>query len=422
MKKALSLMITVVMLLSLASCGNSDTTSNIVIYEEETIYDDSSYVESTDEDNSVTGDIVSSDDKVQSDVSSEQSKDQTSSDDSSSTINTQENIYRLNDTATLQNIKLNGRCDATDKGINLNMSASAIEFNTDSTSILLEVNASSGVYYTIMVDGQVTQQHQPIESFGAGYVVVARGLKGDSHNVKFIRDSESRTDLNFTVVSIQLDDGKKLLPKDKENPVIEFLGDSLTSGYGNIVENGVAEPQSLQNQSAVKAYPFLLASRLGYDYRIVSMSGIALAKREGYPSFPEFYSLESYHIDKEKKYASSNPADVDVVVVNLGTNDVGAKMYSTEKADEYAKYFANLITDIGYRKDAKIVFLYGVWNKEPITAITKALTELNSRGYNNVYSLQLRESKSGGGSHPSADEHQEIADKLEKFFKEKEIT
>ena len=424
MKKALSLMITVVMLLSLASCGNSDTTSNIVIYEEETIYDDSSYVESADEDNSVTGDIVSSDDKVQSDVSSEQSKDQTSSDDSSSTVNTQENIYRLNDTATLQNIKLNGRCDATDKGINLNMSASAIEFNTDSTSILLEVNASSGVYYTIMVDGQVTQQHQPIESFGAGYVVVARGLKGDSHNVKFIRDSEARGGLEFTVVNIQLDEGATLLAKDADKNVIEFLGDSLTSGYGNLI-TGAANASDLKNQSATKAYPYLLANKLDMDYRIVSMSGIALGLREGYPTFPEFYSLESYHIDKEKKYASSNPADVDVVVVNLGTNDASDGLYNEkdpQSVENYGKRYADLITNIGYSKDVKVVFVSGVcWCHTQTAAYNAAKTELKSRGYNNTYSIDIRTLQSGGGGHPSAEEHVEVADTLYKFFKDNKI-
>ncbi len=419
MQKLLCLLLAFTLLVSLCACGkNMDVTSSDVqiLYEEEVVYEG---------DISEKNDISFEEDTtLPSDVSSVPSEIPTTSNTSSTSEKPQENICYLNDSAILQNIKFNGRCDKTDSGVNLNMAASAIEFNTDSTSVLITVEADSNLYYSIMIDGEITAHHQPIESYGTNYIVAARGLSGSSHNIKLIRDSESRTDLQFTVESIQLDEGKKLLPNDSGNKVIEFLGDSLTSGYGNIVENGVSEPQSLKNQSSVKAYPFLLANKLGYDYRIVSMSGIALAKREGYPSFPEFYALESYHIDKTKKYTSSNPQDVDIVVVNLGTNDVGAKMYdsnSNESVNKYKEHFVKLITDIGYRKDAKIVFITGVWYKEPITAINLALTELEKLGYTGVYTAQLKEGKDGGGSHPSGKQHQEYADKLEKFFKDNGI-
>ena len=154
------------------------------------------------------------------------------------------------------------------------------------------------------------------------------------------------------------------------------------------------------------------------------MSGIALGKREGYPSFPEFYGLESYHLDKTKKYTSSNAADVDIVVVNLGTNDVGAKLYdstSSESIDVYKQRFTDLITKTGYRKDAKIVFITGIWHKEPITAINEAVTELKAQGFDSVYTLELKEYKSGGGSHPSGKEHREIADVVSKFLKDNGI-
>lgn len=410
MKKIFCLVISTALLLSLCACGSNVTSSdNEIVYEEEIIYDGNS--STTSDTQSVDGDVS------QPTSSSEQTQSNVSSNTSSQVTQTQESIYNLNDMNTLKNIKLNGRCETTSNGINLNMAASAIEFNTDSTSVLLEVNASKGLYYTIMVDGQITEQHVAIETSGPNYIVVVRGLKGDSHNIKFIRDSESRNDLKFTVLSVQLDDGKKILPKDGEKPIIEFLGDSITSGFGNMVLNGVSNAGSLEYLSATKAYPFLVANELGYDYRIVSLSSIALGVREGYPAFYDFYSLENYHVDKTQKYTSSNPQDVDIVVVNLGTNDVSTKMYTTDNAGEYAQKFANLITDIGYKKDVKIVFLYGVWHQEPITAITKAITELNSRGYNDVCALQLSQSKSGGGSHPSADEHKQMAEKIVNLLK-----
>lgn len=414
MKKVLSIVIATTLLLCLCACNNnpSDDYSSAeveIIYEDvETVYDNESAVNSIEQSSSQNG----TSDITSSDVSDTNI--------SSTTNETKENVFQLNDAATLQKIKLNGRCEKTENGISLNMAASAIEFNTDSSSVMVEVNTSSTIYYTVMVDGEITMQHEPIESQGKNYVIVARGLGSGSHNIKFIRDGESRANLQFTAVSIQLDDGATLLAKDRDKKVIEFLGDSLTSGFGNLAVNSTYEPSNLKYMSSTKAYPFLIANKLGFDYRIVSMSSIALGKRDEYPTFSEFYSLESYHNDKTKKYASSNPQDVDIVVVNLGTNDVSAKLYDAKNAQsvsEYEQIFTDLITNIGYRKDAKIVFITGIWNPEPITAINGAITKLNSLGYNDVYTLRVKECKAGGGSHPTAQEHIEIADAIESFFK-----
>ncbi|MBR5473762.1 MAG: hypothetical protein IKU82_07225 [Clostridia bacterium] len=411
MKKVLSILIATTFLLCLCACNNStDEYSSAeveIIYEDvETVYDNENAVNSIEQSSSQKGEVISSD---------------TSNQNNSFTTNeTTENTFQLNDTATLQKIKLNGRCEKTQEGISLNMAASAIEFNTNSSSVMVEVDTSSTIYYTVMVDGEITMQHEPIESQGKNYVIIARGLGSGSHNIKFIRDGESRANLEFTVASIQLDDGATLLARDGDKKVIEFLGDSLTSGFGNLALNSTYEPSNLKYMSSTKAYPFLIANKLGFDYRIVSMSSIALGKREEYPTFSEFYSLENYHNDKTKKYASSNPQDVDIVVVNLGTNDVGSKLYDAknyQSVSEYEQLFTDLITNIGYRKDAKIVFITGVWNPEPITAINGAITKLKSQGYNDVYSLTVKECKSGGGSHPSEKEHTEIADAIENFFK-----
>ena len=351
---------------------------------------------------------------------------ETSSKVTSSEITTvQESKHNLNDMKTLKKVKLNGRCEKTDYGVLLNMSCSAIEFNTDSSSVLLEINADLGVYYSVMVDGKITQEHKVIEVAGTDYIAAARGLSAGTHNVKIIRESESRSGREFCVVNIQLDEGANLLERDANKKMIEFLGDSLTSGYGNLGTSATPGASDLKFQSATKAYPFLVASKLNLDYRIVSMSGIALAKRDGYPTFPEFYGLENYHADKSKKYFSSNPQDVDIVVVNLGTNDASDKLYNEkdfESVKSYGKRYANLITDIGYRKDVKIVFVSGVcWCHTQTPAYNEAINELKSRGYNDAYTIDIRSLQSGGGGHPSAEEHIEAADTLIKFFKENKI-
>lgn len=416
MKKVLSIIMATTLLLCLCACNNnpSDDYSSVEV---EIIYEDGTGSMYVDENGEVTSNIPG--------TTSSQNTGTTSKPGVSSPDNTsKENKYYLNDANTLKNIKFNGRCVETTAGVSLNHAASAIEFNTNSSSVMLELDATAGTYYTVMIDGQITEQHLAVENSGKNYIIVARRLSSGTHNIKFIRDGESRANVTFTAVSIQLDDGATLLAKDGNKKVIEFLGDSLTSGFGNLAVNGVLNASELKYMSSTKAYPFLLANKLGYDYRIVSMSSIALGKREGYPTFPEFYNLESYHIDKTAKYTSSNPQNVDVVVINLGTNDIGAGLYDAKNPQNivaYEQHFTDLVTNIGYRKDAKIVFVTGIWQKEPISAINGAIKKLNSMGYNNAYVVTLNEYKSGGGSHPSAKEHEEIAGVLMNFFKKNGI-
>ncbi|MBR3969175.1 MAG: hypothetical protein IKJ93_06270 [Clostridia bacterium] len=360
------------------------------------------------------------------DVSSEADKNSNITTNTSSTVGNDStydsNAYKLNDAEVLKNIKLNGRCEKTSDGISLGMSASAIEFNTDSTSLFVEADCAPDVFYSVVVDDKLVQKRE-VTTKGTNYIFI-RGLAVGEHNIKIIRDCEGRTDKYFTVKSLQLDGGN-LLPKDADKTLIEFLGDSLTSGYGNLVLDGTLDPQELKNQSAMLAYPYLVADKLGLDYRIVSQNGIALDKRDGYVAFPEYYNTENYHLDKTKKYASSNPQDVDIVVVNIGANDMGAGLYDTKNIESvraYEKKYAELITTIGYRKNAKIIFVSGVWYKDPAIADGGVAKELKLRGYNNVYALQfVTPYQSGGGGHPSKKEHVEIADKIIKFFKDNGI-
>ena len=232
MKKTLCILLSFALVLGLCAC--SSTTDDATSTEVEVIVDKVIYDESKTE--SVT-DNVSSSVPVTSEptVSSGDTSSKSDENSSASTPEVEESIYHLNDAKSLEKVKLNGRCDKTDYGVSLSMSASAIEFNTDSSSVLLEINADRGLYYTVVVDGKVTMDHKAIEVSGTDYLAIARGLSAGTHNIKFIRDSEARSGLKFTVVNIQLDEGSKLLNKDADKQIIEFLGDSITSGYGNLI-------------------------------------------------------------------------------------------------------------------------------------------------------------------------------------------
>lgn len=421
MKKILCILISLVLLI-LCGCstGYSDDYSSVieVIYDEqeETIMGESNNADNSS--NQSVNNIQSSD--IDSDVDEPSIESTTNNN-----AEPEENILNLNDENVLKNIKLNGRCQKTTEGIGLNFSASAIEFNIDGGGAVIKVVAGANVYFSIFVDDKLTEERKLIEC-GTNYIILARGLSQGSHNIKFVREGESKPGATVTVANIQLDDGKKMLPLSNENALlIECLGDSMTSGYGNLVDKNAANPSDLKNQNSLRAYPYLLANELGLDYRIVSMSGIALGLRDGYPTFYDFYSAENYHKDPTQKYNSSNPQDVDIVMVNLGTNDASAGLLNDKdpsSVEEYAQRYTDLITGIGYRKDVKIVFVSGVmWCHSQTEAYKNAKTKLSALGYNNVYIHDVKTYNSGGGGHPSISEHELVAQELVKFFKDNSI-
>ena len=93
-----------------------------------------------------------------------------------------------------------------------------------------------------------------------------------------------------------------------------------------------------------------------------------------------------------------------------------------ETVNEYADIYTNLITNIGYRKDVKIVFISGImWCHDQKMSYEGAKSKLNELGYNNVYIYDIPTYSSGGGNHPSVKEHEDITEKITKFFKQNGI-
>lgn len=420
MKKIICLILSFAIIACFCSCKSNtedDYSSSVVIYQEEIIGgDDVSNENSQTQNNDVTTQTGSSKQPASPNSNPTNSN---GSAQSSTSASEDEGIFEFNNAQVLSQIKTNGRCSAVSNGIELDFVGSAIEFNADCTAVDVHIDAVSDVYFSIYVDGKLTQERVVISS-GSNALTLARNLSAGVHNFKLVRETEAGTGRKVVVTKIQLGGGNSSLSSKPQNKsiLIEFLGDSLSSGYGNLT-TGNNNAGDAKYQNGLKAYPYLVADKLGADYRIVSRSGIGLKYgHESLPTFPEFYAAENYFESSSIKYSSSNPADVNVVIVNLGTNDYD-KGY---EASAYEQYYADLINNIGYSKNAKIVLMAGGgWEKRYNASFEGAKAKLNALGYSNVYTYTSECYTSGGASHPSADEHTKIADSLVNFLKQNSI-
>ena len=131
----------------------------------------------------------------------------------------------------------------------------------------------------------------------------------------------------------------------------------------------------------------------------------------------ELYDIcVSHHLINEA-VTFDNPTDALVFIAQ--NSDVDIAFLDIEMPIMTGLDLAKRINTLS--SETKIVFVTGIWQKEPISAINGAIKKLNSMGYNNAYVVTLNEYKSGGGSHPSAKEHEEIAGVLMNFFKKNGI-
>ncbi|MFQ8601061.1 MAG: GDSL-type esterase/lipase family protein, partial [Oscillospiraceae bacterium] len=124
--------------------------------------------------------------------------------------------------------------------------------------------------------------------------------------------------------------GSFLEAPDQSNLAIEFIGDSLTAGYGNLGKPGDASPGSPLLQDGTQAYAFMAARELGADLSVIAMSGHGLVGgwKAGW-NVPKAYPYTNWYRDHEEsgKYDFARPSDV--VVVNLGTNDWNTRNLSS---------------------------------------------------------------------------------------------
>ena len=119
--------------------------------------------------------------------------------------------------------------------------------------------------------------------------------------------------------------------EDKKKISIEFIGDSITCGFGNLS----SERDRLffpADENGWLSHAAIAARILNADFNLISYSGIAITKGLGHtewpaPSMTDLYPYtdrlleEELGVDKDFEKWNFEKAKPDVIVLNLGTND-----------------------------------------------------------------------------------------------------
>ena len=218
-----------------------------------------------------------------------------------------------------------------------------------------------------------------------------------------------------------------------EQPLkLEFIGDSITCGYG--VE-GIWEKDTFttQQERPDKAYAFLTAKALGAEVQLCSWSGIGLTSNYVDPetvNLPETqwlmqatwpYTDKSLSLRLELEPEVWKPEghfEPDIVVINLGTNDISWVRGIEDRRLNYVAQLRHLMEAVHRRSPrAKIVCCLGIMGEALNASVAEAVA-LFKKDFPKVtaeflpFTEQKPEDGIGADWHPSPVTHKKAAELL----------
>jgi lysophospholipase L1-like esterase len=308
-----------------------------------------------------------------------------------------------------------GRFESTDGGPIFSFSGSMIETRFAGTGLTLRIDDSSSTgwsnQYTVVVDDG-TPTILAVNSSSQQYVL-AQGLAAGDHRVVVWKNTEWYEG-DAQLLGIDLAAGGAFLPTPAAARRLEFVGDSITCGYGDLGGDQYCN-FSPDTESHYLTYAGLTARALGADQVTVCQSGIgAYRDYDGNTSntMGVLYPLSggegaAWDFGRYTPHA---------VLINLGTNDFAT---GTPNATAFKSAYLDLVVTIrGKYPNATILLAAGpMLGGSELTTLKGWLADLvTQRATAGDTALAVVEFPTQDGSlgygcdwHPSADEHEAMA-------------
>ncbi len=312
-------------------------------------------------------------------------------------------------------LKINGRTLYNDglfiswcnSGVELSFIGSRIEFNFDAYV------SEEPVYVKTFTD----KSEQRFGLLGAMPKVILEFKSERVHTVKLLRISSGNVPLVLKSVKIFGKNPEFLKAPQEKSLKLEFLGDSITAGFG-VLSSSDQDTYHTYEEDSTMTYAYLTAQLLDAEIRTEAWSGQgvyrACSGEEGY-SFKRIFDLTL----REMGGYDHSQWTPDVVILNCGTNDVpgGTDDENMYKAADF------LIDKVrSTYPTAKIVWTFGMMNTKFHTTLSRLITDKNQSGDSNLYYLPLEiitleKNEIGAIGHPNYNASVRVSKKLAKFIK-----
>ncbi|MGN0478122.1 MAG: SGNH/GDSL hydrolase family protein [Hominenteromicrobium sp.] len=248
---------------------------------------------------------------------------------------------------------VHGRTNGETEPLTLFWTASGLEVNVRAAELWVELQAGWSLHepwYSFEVNGVFFSRRMAKQ--GTERVCIFRGMNPDTvKNVRIIKDTQAMNADPESVLQIcALETDGAFEPVEPRALKLEFIGDSITSGEGDIgakaEEDWISMFFSAQNNYAV-----MTGRALNADIRVISQSGWGIGcawDNNPHGALPPVYEEvcgllsgaknEALGAHRANDFAAWQP---DYVFINLGTNDCGSFNQPAWRDEKTGETFQN---------------------------------------------------------------------------------
>lgn len=346
-----------------------------------------------------------------------------------------ENIYK----AVSENVKLVGRTYFDGEKLWCGLSGSGISFKFKGKKCSIKIGGDS----IALSDGDNNKSRFAILVNGDRIIddIVAYTEKNYS-----VIDSENEISCVITVIKLseaamsalsinEISVCGEISPVENKSHLIEFIGDSITCGYG-VDDEDENHNFSTSTEDMTKAYAYRTVKALDVDYSMVSYSGYGIISgytgdgvRNANELVPPYYEKLAFTYGD---FGGKKPHELnwdfsvrqpDIIVINLGTNDDSFCLEDEERRIEYCEKYVDFLKVV--RKNnpkAKIVCSLGIMTDRLCPYVERVAADYSKQtGDENIstfrFDVQLFEDGYAANYHPTAVTHKKASEKLISYLK-----
>lgn len=335
-------------------------------------------------------------------------------------------------------VRVSGRAVWQKETLFLSHSASYVEFMFEGKRLLAGLSSEGGgedfqAWVGVFVED--TEVKRMALQAGVNQYLLWESEQAKEVKIRLVKMSENQ----YAYVSIQkffMDDKAKIKGTEGKQKRIQFIGDSITCGFGN--EGNAGDGFKTGTENPLKAYAFLTAEKLHAEATLLAWSGIGIISSYVDPDVevpntgvlvPVIYPYADYSLQcrmgwerQEFDFASD---DCNLIVINLGTNDSSYTRNHEERKEAFQTAYVKFLHYLCDRYvNVPIVCVAGGMNRLLNAEIASAAECAGAEGYA-VYYMEFKpqEEEDGEGAvgHPSLIRHEKMAEQLAEWIREQQL-
>jgi lysophospholipase L1-like esterase len=278
--------------------------------------------------------------------------------------------------ASHQAIRYVGRFDFSNpQEVRYDWSGVYMQFSFRGSECAVKMGDTGYNYYNVFVDDQPSKT---FEVKSDTTLQIAAKLGNQIHRIQIYKRTEGNQGTGTFKGIFISENGEMLDWMDIPTRKIEFIGNSITCGYGT---EGLSKSERWKpsTENNYQSYAPIMARAFQADYHIVAHSGEGVVRNYGYkeqvsPNGTMPRRFNRLFDEKDQPLWDFNLWKPDVVVINLGTNDFSTNPFPDKDIFKagYVKLINEVLKQYG---DLPVFCVVGPMTDEPCYSYVKEIVE-----------------------------------------------